>query len=524
MVRSPMMGRIRAILVASWVAIAGLQAPALATGACRARAEDFAVCIRVRCAGLAPRALRACRRACRPARIRTLAYALTECSQTEPSLLSGRIQLFIRRGDCEPVAVAAPSERSVPDLFGDACRRFLGEPRFGPNEVVGGVFERLGVSLDGARVVFEVSDDFSSLSGRLAPAEEGIFLVRADGSGLRWLGPASRNPSWRIAADPAFPLLGIVARFDDHIPFSPDGRKIAFTDIGPDPTGVEASQIFILDLASGARTQVTHLTPVLLPPFRLVTGYVSFVSDETILFFSSAKPDALDPGDVLRPFTIRTDGSHLRALPSPVALPGSRVAPIFSITGPGTNLLDLHLPGTSVNAYRGFVSQIAEVFFVDGQNLLQITNYHRWDTGAEFLSGDGRRVFFHSSADPLGTNPSGNCQLFSVDRLGEHLRQVTRFAQGGQSENGCFFGPPPGCDVRFASEDPVTRSIVFYSSCDPFGTNPNGGQIFAMRADGTGLRQLTHARGLVTLPDGTVTVEIPGPFAYSARPLGTFPK
>lgn len=55
---------------------------------------------------------------------------------------------------------------------------------------------------------------------------------------------------------------------------------------------------------------------------------------------------------------------------------------------------------------------------------------------------------------------------------------------------------------------------MFSASCDPVGANPFGDQIFAMRPDGTGLRQLTNARGMTTDPDGTVHVELAGPFAY----------
>jgi hypothetical protein len=46
------------------------------------------------------------------------------------------------------------------------------------------------------------------------------------------------------------------------------------------------------------------------------------------------------------------------------------------------------------------------------------------------------------------------------------------------------------------------------------GTNPDGGQLFAMQVDGTGLHQLTHVRGTVTEADGTVTVELLGPWVY----------
>jgi hypothetical protein len=64
----------------------------------------------------------------------------------------------------------------------------------------------------------------------------------------------------------------------------------------------------------------------------------------------------------------------------------------------------------------------------------------------------------------------------------------------------------------------VTKAVVFDSSCDPLDANPNGGQLFAMRPDGRGLRQLTDAAGITTNPGVSVSVELPGPFAYSAVP------
>src|SRR5262249_1018093 len=70
-------------------------------------------------------------------------------------------------------------------------------------------------------------------------------------------------------------------------------------------------------------------------------------------------------------------------------------------------------------------------------------------------------------------------------------------------------------DIPLQAPDEVTGTVVFASSCDPVGGNPYGEQLFAMRSDGTGLRQLTTTRGMTTGPDGTVHVEIPGPFAYS---------
>jgi hypothetical protein len=83
---------------------------------------------------------------------------------------------------------------------------------------------------------------------------------------------------------------------------------------------------------------------------------------------------------------------------------------------------------------------------------------------------------------------------------------------------GCTFGggAPPGCNIEPARQDPVTRALVFPSSCDPFGMNTNGEQIFVMHPDGSGLQQLSDTRGFTTEADGTVDVELPGPFASTA--------
>src|SRR5262249_47392560 len=140
------------------------------------------------------------------------------------------------------------------------------------------------------------------------------------------------------------------------------------------------------------------------------------------------------------------------------------------------------------------------------------------------VAGGRRRVLLRASADPLGTNPSENCQLFSVDRFGGHLRHITHFepSEGARSEAGCALpGPPPGCDVSGLIQDPVTRTLVFYSSCDPLGRNPNGGQLFAMRPAGSGLRQLTDAPGIVTDAAGTGGTELPGPYWYSGARDGS---
>jgi hypothetical protein len=434
-------------------------------------------------------------------------------------MISGSDEVRIRRGDCPPVSVFRVDPlAATPNALGVPICRIFGEYRAGNYSMLGGVIGRIGVSRDGSQVAFEVTDDFSVLSTQQVPPDlEGIYLVGADGTGLRRLGPASRDHSLRFALDPRSPT-GILPSVDYVLHFSPDGRRILFTDRVAGPAG-DAVQVVTLELESGRRTEVTHLPPVVLPAGVRETGYARFSDNDTVLFATYADADGAHPGAKSRDnYRVNIDGTGLRAIPTPVVLPRSRVVPSFEIaTGVG-NVVNLPLPDIAVNPLS-FAPFAWEVFLLDGKKLLQLTSLGRRDTRGEVLSVDRSRVFLRASADPLGTNPSENCQLFSVDKLGGDLRQITRFGTGAEARStwGCDFGPPPGCAMSLFIQDPVTRTFVFYSSCDPFGRNPNGAQLFAMRPDGSGLRQLTDARGLAIEADGAVDTELPGPSWYSGR-------
>jgi hypothetical protein len=468
------------------------------------------------CAGVGPEA---CRQRCKPAAIRTLAYALTECRVDTAGLGVGHQALRIRRGDRQPITVARFGPEPVPEGF---CRLY-GNLREGDGSVSAFPLQRLGVSPDGSAVVFEVNDEFSISQFTLpSPEQRGFFIVRSDGSGVRPLGPASRDRSFE-----AFP--------SPPIAFSPNGRRIAFTDLGPGPGGEEAVQIVVLDLATGKRTQVTRLpsgTPPSPPDPALggsffLTCCPQFIDDETVVFQTYVDPDGSNPEHTFAGFTVRIDGSELKPVPIPVSAPGSRVVPSFAVGGGReTSLLRLSLPGTPAK-HRPFGDYpITEVFVRDGEDLRQLTNFHCQDTVAAFLNAARTRAFFLASADPLGTNPNENCQLFSIGVLGgaSSLRQVTHFDSPGRTIGPACAGTAsafPGCPIgsgyyRVVLQDPVTKAIVFNSTCDPFHVNPSGEQIFAMRPDGGGLRQLTDASGVTSNPDGSFSVEFPGPFAYSA--------
>src|SRR5262249_41199474 len=153
-----------------------------------------------------------------------------------------------------------------------------------------------------------------------------------------------------------------------------------------------------------------------LPTFP-ATAAPAFASDDVIVFPSLTNPDGLNPRHEVTVFSVKTDGSNLRVNPISADLEGSQLLPRFSITGRGR--IAATLP----------TADAAEVFLFDGTNVLQLTSLHRPDTGILAFAGvDGTRVFFSASADPFAVNPSHNCQLFSVDSLGNDLRQLTRFS------------------------------------------------------------------------------------------------
>jgi hypothetical protein len=403
------------------------------------------------------------------------------------------------------------------------CRIFAAY-RIGTNAEYAAALQRIGTAPDGSGVVFEVTFEFSLLKrlgfeSSLTPDQEGIFYVRSDGTGLRRLGPASREPG-QLLID-----LDGGAYAIPFFMFSPNSKLVGFTDRGPGPHGEDAAQVAILDLETGDRRLLTRLSDAPPEPDNpaLPVTYPPFFLDDRSLQFGSRAPHQLNPEATYRLFTMNIDGTELRPVPPPIAIPGSDVVPAFSITRPiaSGNLTSLDMPGTPVNAVPEQPTWgILEVFVVGPDHVLQLTNFRRNDTGTFNPATDGTRVFFTASADPLGLNPFNNCQFFSVDMLGGDLRQLTQLGTGEPSTIGCLpLAQPPetGC---YSYSGPVVDAdagtIVFTSTCDPLGTNPNGEQFFAMRLDGSGLRQLTSTRGITTGADGSIDVELPGPGADSA--------
>src|SRR5262245_28946588 len=253
----------RLVVVLACACMTALAPSALATPRCtKTCRRETAACTQTQCRDLVGTARRGCLETCRGiggcARVRTLAYVVSTCT-----VHAFHQRLQIRHGDCDPITVLDFPE----PVEGLPCE-FIGSAHSGQtSSTIVGAFQRIGVSADGRHVVFEVTDDFSPViaSGaakNLVPPDqrEGIFVVRAGGRGLRRLGPASRDPSFRYVAagNPASPT-SVEVNALPSLPFSPDGREVVLTDLGPGTEGEEAIQIFTLDILTGSRIQLTHL-------------------------------------------------------------------------------------------------------------------------------------------------------------------------------------------------------------------------------------------------------------------------
>src|SRR5262245_1416169 len=309
-------------------------------------ARRMAECLDTRCAGVSRRA---CRDTCRAvtgcaaggARIHTLATVVTECREG-PTGFTVAQRLDIRRRDCAPVTVLkAESAASVP---GAGVCALYGHSQFGPLSQIFGAFQRVGVSPDGRTVVFEVNHDHAMIQVPLVLPEEGIYSAHADGTAMRRLGPPSRAPNFIfIPADNPYGFT--TGRWDD-LWFSPDGRFVVFTDLGRGADGSDAVQVVVMDVESGARTQLTHFVAASQGnPTTQQNAGGYFVDDDKLAVYEAPSASRT----TYSTFTVKKDGSDLRpySFPSIVSIPGARVLPTFQVAGKFRSAFTVELPMTT---------------------------------------------------------------------------------------------------------------------------------------------------------------------------------
>jgi len=439
------------------------------------------------------------------ARFRTIAWVSTTC-RTDANGTGGRQELYVQRGDRAPVVISQEATAPARDPNRDELCRGFGQLRYGLNAVLGGYYPQLAVSPDGRHIAFELNDRFSNFApDQVTDDVRGLYLARADGSDVVKLRPATSVARYVILSNGS-------PSFSSSIAFSPDGRYLVYRDLGPAADGTIDAQLWSLRLRDRKTMQLTRLAR--LPDGITALEYSFEFADATTVAFYTLDNPATSSQPRQRAYSVSVDGERFRELPS-VTLPNGEVIPQFGLAGRRPVVGGVFVDGTPENPMPP-VDKPRELFVAFGENVLQLTRFNRVDVGnlGAVVSRDGRRAYFSASADPFGCNPTHDCQLFSIDTLGGHLRQLTRFRDSQPSEDGCFITPLPGCPVAVFAQDRATGSLIMNSSCDPLGTNPAGEQLFVMRPDGSGLRQITHARGVVVDTPDVFEVELPGPSAY----------
>jgi hypothetical protein len=486
----------------------------------------------------------------------TLAYVVTRCSVDAEGIKADQ-ELRVQRGDEEPKTIVHYPLKDLPAgratalervVLGAICQRF-GEDRAGGGAELAAPINRVVVSPDGRRVVFHVSDDDLPLNGLedIAPwldvvdielppgTPEGFYVANTDGTELRFLGHKVEIPAseidYRHSPDPAMWRRGTAG---SNIDISPDGRFVTYVDFDREPgsLGDGYLQVMMLDVFTGERSQLTELvTDTCRPYFGTLEVSSPRFRDRNTLWFRRYVPAC--PGEdcdlakgnyAVQLCVVRTNGSRLRCRERVPRFGGVLVTsdPTLSILGKRRSLFSV-----PVAPEEGARPAISEIFIGRGRNSLQLTNFGDSSTRPRFMMPNRRRVFFTSGADPLGTNPGNRCELFSIGFNGGGLRQITRFNHDPAIPPGegsaCVDSGKPGCAIGTTRHDPHTNAVVFMSNCDILGTGVWGEQAFAMWPDGTGIRQLTHARGCQGLcrfrpgaPDDT-SVELPGFLSYAPR-------
>jgi Tol biopolymer transport system component len=202
---------------------------------------------------------------------------------------------------------------------------------------------------------------------------------------------------------------------------------------------------------------------------------------------------------------IESDGSHLTQVtnlssgsPAGPSIAGDRETIVFSAdSNPAGNNLDLS----------------EEIFTIqaDGTGIRQLTNGTS-DTSSRnpVISNDGSVIFFDSDADLTGGNSDLSREIFKINIDGLGLQQLTNAAVGTVSAH-------PRADA-------TGTWIVFESNADLDGGNPDGTyEIYRIAANGSGLQRITGDPVLDSRrPDISNSGELIV-FDTSADPLGTNP-
>ncbi len=362
--------------------------------------------------------------------------------------------------------------------------------------------------------------DFPALSGS---SNRVVFASRADLAGQN----PSRHPQLFVVNGDGRGLLQLTSNTTDasfQSSISDDGTRIAFVHAG-NPTGGNAdlSQEVFAILADG-----TDLRQVISTSGLLGGVFEPMVSGDgsRIVFSSSENIAGQNTFGMSQIWSVNWDGSTRKRLTSNTTTNfGSAAEP--SVADDGVWVAFLQARVTTGNPDGS-----DEVWKVktDATGEEQLTNTTGGGHMQPAISGDGSRIVFRAGGPIGGLNTDGGPALVAMDSSGGSLQILvegeiiaadlpdvtsdgtTAFYVGTSNALGSnperreqifrvsVDGPATSQLTAFDDQQwlwhPAVSSggewVVFVSDGDPLGLNPSGdGEIYAVRGDGTDLRQST---------------------------------
>lgn len=291
------------------------------------------------------------------------------------------------------------------------------------------------------------------------------------------------NPDGAALRQITHPAAGPV--LDNEPDWSPDGERLVFqrnnrNGCGPE---CETAEIWVVDAdGSNARAIAND------PPGKgcakndqsgggFCRGDPAWSPDgKRIIFACGTLQTASEPATE-RFCVTGADGSNLALLPSP---PQGRQDYGPQWSPDGTRIV---FERWIVNANGDALRTAIFVMNADGTDARRVTPWPLRGGDHPDWSPDGKRILFHSNQEGPH-NVSGN--LYTIRPDGTGLRQLTH-ARGGTVQYLSSSFSPDGMWITFARTPGKGRS--------------GNADVFVMRANGTGLRNLTHSAIWDSAPD-----------------------
>jgi Tol biopolymer transport system component len=243
-----------------------------------------------------------------------------------------------------------------------------------------------------------------------------LFVSNVDGTGLRQL---------------TFVATG---EFTIRPAINGDGSRVYF-ETNSDPVGLNSdhnNEVFGINSDGTGLMQYTNCMGL---GNTIWSGYAE-VSDDgnTIVFLSLCDLTGANPGGTTAPlFKIDKFGNGLTQINSFPPAAGTTTYTYYArldatgtwVSFTGNANINGGNPENNYEAWR---------MKIDGTNLVQITSSPTFNTFRSDISGDGTKVLFTYTGNPLGTNADGNQEVFLYQPgAAPPLRQLTVTTKGNQA-------------------------------------------------------------------------------------------